>query len=132
MIGLSLLVAGFLGRAMPVHKTLDYIWPPWVVVTGMFLFRAAFSFSLSPLPYIMTSELLPQEARSAGVALTWSANWIANFVVCQAFPDSEQALSEVVDQATGIAMIFATYLALTACALCFVVAFLPESSAAKV
>ena len=42
-------------------------------VMGMFLYRAAFSLSIGPLPYIMTSELFPNEVRASGVALSLTA-----------------------------------------------------------
>merc|ERR1740138_1710986 len=48
-------------------------WTGGIMLVGMLLFRSTFSFSLGPLPYIMTPELFPQEVRAAGVALSWAA-----------------------------------------------------------
>ncbi|CAE7409194.1 csbC [Symbiodinium pilosum] len=66
MAGLLLLIAGSVerGAGMAVAFT------AWFSLSGMLLFRAAFSLSLGPLPYVMTSEFFKQEARAAG-RLCW-------------------------------------------------------------
>jgi sugar porter (SP) family MFS transporter len=50
------------------------------------LFVAAFGVGLGPVPFILASELVDQEA--AGALQSWSlgANWIATFLVAQFFP----------------------------------------------
>jgi len=122
MVGLALVAIGFFLRR-------DFhVWPPWVIVAGMFLFRAAFSFSLSPLPYIMTSELFPQDAKSLGVAVTWFSSWAANFVACQIFPVLEIHFASALngDEDLAATIIFTLYVLCTGLALIFVIIFLPE------
>ena len=59
---------------------------PWVAVLGVFVFRVAFSTSLGPLPYVISSEAFPNDARAAGVSFATAANWLANAVVSGSFP----------------------------------------------
>ena len=59
---------------------------PWVAVLGVFVFRVAFSTSLGPLPYVISSEVFPNDARAAGVSFATAANWLANAVVSGSFP----------------------------------------------
>jgi len=124
LVGVGLVIVGLLFRSSSVLR----IWHPWIVVAGMFLWRAAFSLSLSPLPHIMTSEFFPQEARGMGVAMTWMANWIANFVVCQSFPVAEGRLVEFfLDDGKASALIFMVFFVFTILALVFVVVCLPDA-----
>ncbi|CAE7195888.1 ywtG [Symbiodinium sp. CCMP2456] len=82
MAGLLLVIAGSLERGAGLQVSFT----AWFSLLGMLLFRAAFSLSLGPLPYVMTSEFFKQEARAAGVGLCWAMNWLANFAVSLSFP----------------------------------------------
>ena len=42
--------------------------------------------SLGPIPNILASELFPTDARSSGVALSTSGQWVFNALVAAAFP----------------------------------------------
>ncbi|CAE7036699.1 ywtG [Symbiodinium natans] len=90
MAGLLLVIAGSVqrGAGMAVAVT------AWSSLLGMLLFRAAFSLSLGPLPYVMTSEFFKQEARAAGVGACWAMNWLANFAVSLSFPVLAEAASK--------------------------------------
>lgn len=124
MIGLSLIVSGFF---LAGRHSLTPLWPILLMVAGMFLFGAAFAFSLGPLPYVMISELFPQEARAMGCAVTWFSNWTAAFVVCQSFPMLMEYLhGPLQSYALNAALIFAVYLGFTFLALIFIGCLLPE------
>lgn len=119
MVGLGLLVAAFFLQGHPGAAVL--------AVAGMLVYRAAFSLSLGPLPYIMTAEFFPQEARASGVALCWGANWGTNVVVSQSFPMMVDFFKEHVAPDTGIALIFGIYMVFCVIALVVVYILLPET-----
>mmetsp|Transcript_21079 Transcript_21079/g.44972 ORF Transcript_21079/g.44972 Transcript_21079/m.44972 type:complete len:632 (-) Transcript_21079:50-1945(-) len=102
-------------------------WTGGIMLVGMLLFRSTFSFSLGPLPYIMTPELFPQEVRAAGVALSWAANWGTNFVVCMTFPIIEEVLTVAMGKNLGPALTFGIYAGCCVVALVAVVCLLPET-----
>lgn len=123
MAGLLLVIAGSLERGAGLEVTFT----AWFSLLGMLLFRAAFSLSLGPLPYVMTSEFFKQEARAAGVGLCWAMNWLANFAVSLSFP----VLAEAVPGASGQAEIFCIYLFFCVVALVFVYFLLPETNGVR-
>lgn len=126
MVGIGLLSLGFWLRDL--SGFVAAVSPPWIVVAGMFLFRAAFSFSMAPLPYIMTSDLFEPEARELGVALSWTANWTTNAVMCLAFPIAVEKLGDCIgSEFFAVAIIFLFFLSFTGLGLGFVTKFLPES-----
>lgn len=114
IIGLGALGASFL----PQLAKLSFA--KWIAVSGMLIFRVFFSFSLGPLPYIITAEIFPADARSAGIALSWSANWIFNFAVSLTF-------LFIVD-AIGAAYTFFGYTAVSFFALLFLWCYVPETA----
>merc|ERR1711957_310241 len=120
IVGLGAMIVGFLSEGA--------WWSAVAAVLGMLVFRASFSLSLGPLPYIMTSEFFPQEARATGVALSWTSNWTANFVVSLMFPVSQDYLKESLGESVGTAVIFSIYIFFSCIALCFVHRYLPETS----
>merc|ERR1712113_470169 len=90
-----------------------------VAVASILCYRLAFSLSLGPLPYIMVTELFPQEHRSKGVALSMMANWFLNTLVVFAVPAMlKRFAGEVFFAFAGV------------CVLCIVLVdlFLPETS----
>mmetsp|Transcript_105025 Transcript_105025/g.306884 ORF Transcript_105025/g.306884 Transcript_105025/m.306884 type:complete len:619 (+) Transcript_105025:37-1893(+) len=104
----------------------------WTVVTaavGMLLFRAAFSFSLGPIPYIMTAELFPAELRATGAAVSMAANWGTNLLVCWSFPVLEEVLASRIGEDVGTSLIFAFYMSFCTVALFSVLRKLPETRA---
>lgn len=125
MLGLALMAAGFLGRSN--QYGVSGAWLAMLTILGMCIFRIGFSFSLSPLPYIMTAELFPQEVRAVGTGICWMVNWAANCLVCQTFPMLAEAMSHSMSSAAANAIIFMVYFAFTCVALAFVVVFLPET-----
>ncbi|CAJ1450170.1 unnamed protein product, partial [Effrenium voratum] len=120
MLGLTLMVTGSLlrGAGLVISVT------AWFSLLGMLFFRAAFSLSLGPLPYVMTSEFFAQEARAAGVGFCWAMNWLANFGVSLSFP----VLAEAIPGSDGQALIFGIYMFFCVVALVFVLLLLPETN----
>lgn len=127
MFGLGLLIASFFGKAVSLGATGLASWTSWVAVSGMLVFRSAFSLSLGPLPYIMTSEFFPQKARAAGVALSWMSNWGSNFCVSLTFPIIVEAFGHLIGKQAGIAVIFSIYVVFCIVAYVFVLKLLPET-----
>ena len=80
IVGLSIIAVAFYIIAHAKDGKSN-IFAPWLAVAGMLLFRIAFSLSLGPMPYIVTSELFSNTFRSKGVAISWASNWISNFMV---------------------------------------------------
>jgi len=117
--GLGIIIFSFLGQQSNLTS--------WLAVLGMLVFRGAFSMSLGPLPYIMTSEFFQQEARAAGVALSWAANWGSNFVVALTFPIVVKASRHEFGYRNGIAYILSIYAFFCVIAFVFVLWMLPET-----
>lgn len=120
MFGLGFLMTAYL---LAAGSGLSKVETSIVAVLGMLVYRSAFSLSLGPLPYIMTSEFFGQEARAAGVALCWAANWSANFGVSQSFPMIQKALPGD----TWTAIILGFYCIACVFALFFAYFLLPET-----
>jgi len=111
---------GLLAAALsPAAAPLLRLPPAWVAVSAMFLFRATFSLSLGPLPFIITAEIFPPERRSLGMGAAWASNWAANAVVCLTFPLLRDALPT--------STVFAMYSTVCLVALLFVWAVVPET-----
>lgn len=127
MAGLGLLATSFFLKGAHIGGIGLRSSPAWLAVGGMFVYRGAFSMSLGPLPYIMTSEFFPQEARAAGTALSWMSNWLANFCVSLSFPIAKDALESVFDNGDGVAIVLCIYVLFSLVALIMVYKLLPET-----
>eukprot|EP00930_Biecheleria_cincta_P050252 TRINITY_DN35425_c0_g1_i1.p1 TRINITY_DN35425_c0_g1~~TRINITY_DN35425_c0_g1_i1.p1 ORF type:complete len:516 (+),score=67.37 TRINITY_DN35425_c0_g1_i1:37-1548(+) len=123
LVGLALLAGGSIMRATGLATAIT----AWPSLLGMLIFRAAFSLSLGPLPYVMTSEFFAQEARASGVGLCWAMNWISNFGVSLSFP----VMSEALPGDRGQALIFGIYAFFSAVAYVVVFCLLPETNGVR-
>ncbi|KAL8336609.1 hypothetical protein RB601_000428 [Gaeumannomyces tritici] len=92
------------------------------------LFVASFAVGLGPVPFIMASELVGQEA--VGAVQSWSlgANYIATFIVAQFFPIVNTALNETFGGAGYVYFLFA---AAAAFWFVFISAYVPETLGCK-
>lgn len=124
MIGLALLCASFFLKGFSNQDLLV----PLLAVIGTFAIRIAFSFSLGPLPFVMTTELLPHEIRAVGAGFSWVANWIPGCLVCLSFPVLHERLSSQVGADFAAAVIFGSCMLITMVALLIIVVVLPETS----
>merc|ERR1712070_1197346 len=127
MVGLGLLVTAFFGEGAHLGGKGSLSWTAFMAVGGMFVFRGAFSLSLGPLPYIMTSEFFPQEARAAGTALSWMSNWASNFCVSLSFPIAASSFKKLLGEQNGVAVIFCIYIGFCVVAYAMVKRLLPET-----
>ena len=57
--------------------------PPFVALVALFLYIAAFSLGLGPVPWLLMPELLPTRARGAAAALATVLNWSCSFLVTE-------------------------------------------------
>jgi len=93
---------------------------PWLAVAAILLFRIAFSVSLGPVPYIVTSEVFPQKVRNAGVSAATAVQWVMNAVVTFSFLRIREMWS-----AQGVWMLYFT---VSVCAFGIIYKMLPETT----
>lgn len=74
---------------------------------SVLLFVAFFAVGLGPVPFIMASELVGQEAVGATQSWSLAANYTATFLVAQFFPIINRALNERFGGAGWVYFIFA-------------------------
>ncbi|KAI9680682.1 MAG: hypothetical protein M1817_004122 [Caeruleum heppii] len=67
---------------------------PALSVITILLFVTSFAIGLGPVPFILASELVGQEAVGATQSWALAANWIATFLVAQFFPVLNDRLGE--------------------------------------
>lgn len=91
-------------------------------------FVAFFAVGLGPVPFMMASELVGQEAVGATQSWCLSANYIATFLVAQFFPSINDALNARFGRAGWVYFLFA---ALAACSALFVFWRVPETKGKK-
>lgn len=85
---------------------------------AVLLFVSSFALGLGPVPFILSSELVPQEAVGATQSWALVANWIATFVVAQFFPMANEKLH---------GKVYFIFAGLAAFFWCFVAWFVPET-----
>jgi len=83
-------------------------------------FVACFAAGLGPIPFMLASELVGQEARGATQSWALGANWVATFFVAQFFPIVNKALG-------GRGLVYFIFAALALLSASFIAWFVPES-----
>ncbi|HET7479468.1 MAG TPA: sugar porter family MFS transporter [Rubrobacteraceae bacterium] len=85
LIGLAGMVIslGIIGGAFAFSGLSGII--SWVTLIGLMLYIASFAVSFGPLLWVMLPEIFPLNARGSGTGLSALSNWVANFIVAQAF-----------------------------------------------
>ncbi|KAK2590281.1 Bifunctional purine biosynthesis protein PurH [Conoideocrella luteorostrata] len=91
---------------------------------AVLFFVAFFAVGLGPVPFIMASELVSQEAVGATQSWCLAANYVATFVVAQFFPIINTALNKALGKAGWVYFLFSVLAALGAV---FVSANVPET-----
>lgn len=104
----SLLLAFGISRHVPILSAVAVI-----------LFVGSFGLGLGPVPFILSSELVSQEAVAATQSWALAANWIATFVVAQFFP--------IVNEALKGGKVYFIFAGLAAFFFAFVIWFVPET-----
>ena len=118
--GIAGLAVGLAMLAASSHLTpVGHAWAPWIAVLGILVFRLSFSASMAPIPYVVSAEVFPSEARSVGAAAGAAAREVANVVVTGSFIPLVNALG-----ATGT---WVLYVAVVCVAFFVVRATLPET-----
>lgn len=74
---------GIIGSAFAVSGLSGII--SWVTLIGLMLYIASFAVSFGPLLWVMLPEIFPLNARGSGTGISALSNWVANFIVAQAF-----------------------------------------------
>jgi sugar porter (SP) family MFS transporter len=95
-----------------------------LAAAAVFLFVATFAVGLGPIPFMLASELVDQEARGATQSWALAANWIFTFCVAQFFPIVNSALG-----GNGVVYFIFTCLALLSGI--FVGFYIPETKGKK-
>lgn len=92
------------------------------------LFVASFAVGLGPVPFIMASELVGQEAVGAVQSWALAANYVATFLVAQFFPIINTALNQAFG---GAGYAFFMFAAFAAMCFAFISAYVPETLGKK-
>jgi MFS family permease len=95
---------------------------------AVLFFVAFFAVGLGPVPFMMASELVGQEAVGATQSWCLAANYIATFLVAQFFPIINKAMNVKFGGAGWVYFVFA---ALAACSGLFVFWTVPETKGKK-
>ena len=82
------------------------------------------------MPYIVTSELFSNDFRTKGVAISWAANWIANFGVTLSFPILKDFFASIAGDsaALGSVFLFGLYILMSIFSAIFVWKCVPETA----
>ncbi|MBD8045131.1 sugar porter family MFS transporter [Arthrobacter sp. Sa2BUA2] len=91
----------------------------FTVLSMTVLFLAFQQGAVSPVTWLMLSEIFPLRVRGLGIGLSVFVQWMANFAVGFSFPMLMSAL--------GISTTFFIFVALGICAVLFVKRYLPET-----
>lgn len=91
----------------------------WIPLLCVLVFTVAFSLGISPISWLLISELFPLQYRGVGSSLATSFSYACAFVGVKTFVDFQQAL--------GLHGAFWLYAAISVCGLCFVVCCVPET-----
>jgi sugar porter (SP) family MFS transporter len=89
-----------------------------VSITFVLVFVGGFAIGLGPVPWVITGDIFPSAALSAGSMICVGTNWIANTIVALSFPALNQALK---------AYIFLPFAVITLVFFFFALAFFPET-----
>lgn len=91
----------------------------WIPLLCVLVFTVAFSLGISPISWLLVSELFPLEHRGLGTAMATAFSYLCAFVGVKTFVDFQELL--------GLHGAFWLYAAISVCGLCFVVCFVPET-----
>ncbi|XP_045507240.1 facilitated trehalose transporter Tret1-like isoform X1 [Colias croceus] len=91
----------------------------WIPLLCVLVFTIAFSLGMSPISWLLISELFPLEYRAFGSAMATAFSYLCAFVGVKTFVDFQQAL--------GLYGAFWLYASISVGGLCFVVCCVPET-----
>lgn len=91
----------------------------WIPLLCVLVFTVAFSLGISPISWLLVSELFSLEHRGIGTALATSFSYLCAFIGVKTFVDFQEML--------GLYGAFWLYAFISICGLCFVVCCVPET-----
>ena len=91
----------------------------YVYLGCLLFYLMSFAPGMGPVPWVVTSEIFPQQYRGGGMALSTTANWITNTIVSQLFP--------VLLGVCGLSWTFVVINVFVLLAIAFVWFFVPET-----
>ena len=62
------------------------VWTSPLAVVAVVSFVMAFGIGMGPVPWLLPAELFAMDKCAKGSGIAAGANWLANFIVVQAFP----------------------------------------------
>ena len=92
---------------------------PYIMMLLMVLFLAFFQGGISPVVWLLLSEIFPQEIRGLAMGISTFALWLANFAVGYIFP--------VLIAAIGMSHTFMVFMICNAIGLVFAIKYIPET-----
>ncbi|TYZ59027.1 hypothetical protein PybrP1_005252 [[Pythium] brassicae (nom. inval.)] len=82
-----MLLAGVAGMVLcSVGMTVTLVFELTASIAFTALYVACNSLSLSPLPFLVTAEVLPEDIKARGISVTTFVNWVGNLLVGSTFP----------------------------------------------
>ena len=93
------------------------------ILVAILAYIAFFALSLSPLMFVVTSEMYPSHIRGTAMALSTGISWVCAFLVVQFYPWMESTL--------GANVTFGIFCALCLLAGLFIHLFIPETKGKK-
>ena len=90
-----------------------------LAIISLFVYLAFFAPGVGPLAWTINAEIYPTWARSSGIAIATSTNWVFNMIVSMTFLTLVDVL--------GQPLTFGIYAVLCVISLLFVILFLPET-----
>jgi len=82
-----------------------------LVCASMVLFVMSFGLGLGPVVWLLPAELFPMSKRAPATAAVTSVNWLANYVVAQAFPLISSQLGQLAFLPFGCVLVGAFWFA---------------------
>ncbi len=64
----------------------------WLPLVSLILFIAAYSLGLGPLPWLITSEIVPSKFRGPGTSIAAFFNWTTVFLVTKLFVNMQASM----------------------------------------
>lgn len=92
---------------------------PYIMMVLMVCFLALFQGGISPVVWLLLSEIFPQEIRGLAMGISTFALWLANFAVGYIFP--------VLIAALGMSHTFMVFMICNVIGLAFAIKFIPET-----
>lgn len=117
---MSLALASFGSFAYYVEanpKSVPYL--DWIPLLCALIFTVAFSLGISPISWLLVSELFSLEHRGLGTALATGFSYLCAFIGVKTFIDFKELL--------GLCGAFWLYATISLCGLCFIVCCVPET-----